>query len=202
MTQRIATAALTRRSPRPPRNLRACGRHNNVFFTTPNDPNGLRPFVRERQRIQYVMTKSEFCFSRGAGSLASTVAADAVMAQPADDSATYLLTDAVYLQYKRLPTTRIYSAASGRRRLRGWACHSWEGVTALNRLRHYCSTGASKALLSSVLGHLKMMESWKRRRGVTLIFSWLSYVRVRAVLCDAMALDENRATNPPAQTSH
>ena len=63
-----------------------------------------------------------------------------------------------------------------------------EGVAALDRLGHYCFTGSSKALASSVLGPLKTMESLKNGAWPYLDALCLTSARARVVSMECEGL--------------
>lgn len=192
VTQGIATAALTLPESAAKGSARVRAIQQRLLrrmqgSATPNDPDASRPFARERQRIQHAVAESEFAFR-----MEQVISLDVARLTPSRRNLRTILRPIFqlmrfYLQetshYTHLlrcfrPTVfpqilgsfaRVFELGLEEmlRRFRaqgsqGLGVALSEGVAALDRLGHYCFTGSSKALASSVLGPLKTMESLKK----------------------------------------
>jgi hypothetical protein len=154
---------------------------------TPDDPDASRPFARERQRIQHAMAEEEFAYR-----MEQVISMDVARLIPPRRNLRTILRPIFqlmrfYLQetqhYTPLlrcfrPTVfpqilgsfaRVFELAIDEMLVRfraqgskGLGLALAEGVAAFDRLGHYCFTGSSKALISSVLKPLKTMDSLRR----------------------------------------
>jgi hypothetical protein len=218
VTQGIATAALTLPESAAKGSARVRGIQQRLLrrmqgSATPDDPEASRPFARERQRIQHAVVESEFAFR-----MEQVISLDVARLTPSRRNLRTILRPIFqlmrfYLQetqhYTHLlrcfrPTVfpqilgsfaRVFDLALGEmlRRFRaqgsqGLGVALSEGVAALDRLGHYCFTGSSKALASSVLGPLKT----RRGRGLTLTPCCLTSARARVVSTECGGLGRKK----------
>jgi hypothetical protein len=155
--------------------------------STPDEPDASRPFARERQRIQQAMAEEQFAYRMeqvvniDVGRLVPARRNLRTVLRPIFQLMRFYLQETTHymhiLRYFR-PTVfpqilgslaRLFELAMDEmlKRFRaqgskGLGMALAEGVAALDRLGHYCFTGSSRALMSSVLGPLKTMESLRR----------------------------------------
>ena len=155
--------------------------------STPDEPDASRPFARERQRIQQAMAEEQFAYR-----MEQVVNIDVGRLVPARRNLRTVLRPIFQLMRFYLQETthythvlrcfrptvfpqilgsfaRLFELAMDEmlKRFRaqgskGLGMALAEGVAALDRLGHYCFTGSSRVLMSSVLGPLKTMESLRR----------------------------------------
>ncbi|PVH76126.1 hypothetical protein DL98DRAFT_551355 [Cadophora sp. DSE1049] len=182
VTQGIATAALTLPASEAQGAARIKSKQQRLLQrlqsnATPEDPKASQPFARERQRILCAVAEDEFayrieqviCFDV-AGLLPSRRNLRTILRPIFQLMRFYLQETQHYTKLLRCfrPTVfpqilgsfaRVFDLGIGSQGL-GMALS--EGVAALDRLGHYCFTGTPIALISSVLGPLKTMESLEK----------------------------------------
>jgi len=189
VTQGTATAALTLPDSEAKSSARVKTKQQSLLRrlqgdVTPDDPDASRPFARERQRIQQAVAGNEFAFR-----MEQIVSLDVARLIPARRNLRTILRPILQLMRFYLQETEQYTAIlrrfrptvfpqilgsfarvfelavdEMRKRFRqqgskGLGLALAEGVAALDRLGHYCFTGAPQVLVRSVLGPLKTVQS-------------------------------------------
>jgi hypothetical protein len=154
---------------------------------TPDDPDASRPFARERQRIRHAVAEEEFAYR-----MEQVVSIDVASLVPGRRHLRTILRPIFqlmrfYLQEPQHYThllrcfrpkvfpqilgsfARVFELAMDEMLARfraqgskGLGVALAEGVAALDRLGHYCFTGSTKVLMSSILKPLRTMDSLRR----------------------------------------
>ena len=192
VTQGTATAALTLSTMDAQQSASVKAKQQHLLQrlqggATPDDPNASRPFAREQQRIQRAIAEDVFAYR-----MEQVVSIDVERLIPAQRHVRTVLRPIFQLMRFYLQDTqhytpllrcfrpnifpkilssfaRLFELAMDEMLARFQAQGSTglglalsEGVAAVDRLGHYCFTGSSKALISSVLKPLRTIDSLRQ----------------------------------------
>lgn len=189
VTQGTATGALTLPVAEAKRSVKTKTTQQRLLqrlrgSSTPEDPDASRPFARERQRIERTLATNEFGFR-----MEQVMCVDVAALKPQWRDIRTVLRPIFQLMRFYLRDSKVYAPLMRRFRpavfpgilaayarvfdlamqemlkrfraqgSKGLGMALAEGVAALDRLGNYCFTGTPQALMRSVLGPLKTIDS-------------------------------------------